>query len=197
MKIKQHIERCIGPIHSVFHETHSSGFPIDLYCVAPTAERNFYTFVTSGMSRFPMNMPAELSRYRFAELMICLPPEWDFHQSWPIDWLKRLAKIPHEQKTFLLPGTTVPNGMPPRPFAENTELCCALISFPATMEEESFFYLPMNEEEGIFFYAFVPIYQEEFAIKQKLGARELLHRLNDYLVDEVLDVERVNVGLLD
>jgi hypothetical protein len=200
-QFEKHIERYIGPIQGVFRQTQPSEIPIDLYCVAPTLDRNFYTFITSGMSRFPMNVPTELSRYRFAELMLCLPPEWELNSqdpndSWPIDWLKRLARIPHEQQTFLLPGTTIPNGMPARPFAENTELCCALISFPETIDDEQFFYLPMNEEEGIYFFTFVPIYQEEFEIKQKFGARELLNRLGDYLVDELLDVERVNVGLL-
>ena len=49
---------------------------IDVHWVQPTPKRPYHTLVTSGMSDKPMTVPAGAEHLRFAELMLCLPPEW-------------------------------------------------------------------------------------------------------------------------
>ncbi|SEO83260.1 Suppressor of fused protein (SUFU) [Paenibacillus sp. OV219] len=74
-RITEHVEKYIGPVQTVFHELASDLVHIDILIVAPTKERNFYTLITCGMSDEPMTVPAGAEAYRYAELMICLPPD--------------------------------------------------------------------------------------------------------------------------
>ena len=41
-----------------------------------------------------------------------------------------LARLPHQYDSFLSYGHTIPTGDPPVPYADDTELCCALILVP-------------------------------------------------------------------
>jgi Suppressor of fused protein (SUFU) len=136
--IEGHIEKHIGKIETVMHEIVSDLIHIDVHIVEPTAERNFYTLITSGMSDLPMTVPDECEEFKFAELLICLPASWDMPKVydtmadeehwWPIRCLKYLARFPHEYDTWLCENHTIPNGDPPEPFAGNTRLCCGLSS---------------------------------------------------------------------
>ena len=68
-----------------------------------------------------MNVPDGWEDYRYAEMMICLPPDWNMDQRawnderhyWPIRLLKTLARLPHEYNTWLSDCHTMPNGDPP------------------------------------------------------------------------------------
>jgi hypothetical protein len=55
---------------------------------------------------------------------------------WPIRLLKGLGRLPHEYSTFLWYGHTIPNGDPPEPYAEGTNLCCALITPPVLAPDD-------------------------------------------------------------
>lgn len=200
--ISNHIEKHVGKISVVFHEIISDLVHIDVYAVAPTQERNFWTFVTSGMSNRAMSMPKGLETYRFAELLICLPASWpvsneafkDENNYWPIRWLKNLARLPHEYNTWLCYGHTMPNGDPAKPFANNTKFSCMMISLPETVDDpEGFFELKVNESKSIYFYSVVPIYKEETDFKIKRGADELLERFQQNAINELVDVRRKNV----
>src|SRR4051794_18154576 len=128
--VSDHVEQHFGTVDHVLHELVSPYVHVDLHVVMPTKQRPAITVVTSGMSQ--RAMPGGL----YAELMVLLPPSWptEGHPSfesdesyWPFGLLKQLARLPHEFKTRLWQGHTVPNGDPPRPYARNTELCGALI----------------------------------------------------------------------
>jgi hypothetical protein len=74
--------------------------------------------------------------------MICLPPDWpleivsqkDVRHYWPIYLLKMLARFPHQFNTWLWCGHTMPNGDPVEPYADNTQLCCALLMSPVRFD---------------------------------------------------------------
>lgn len=202
-QISDHIERHVGKIEMVYHELVSDLVHLDVHWIAPAPERNFHTLVTSGMSDRPMTVPEGCEELRYAELMLCLPPEWpmsrdstepfeDERNYWPIRWLKMLARLPHEYQTWLGPGHTVPNGDPPTPFAPNTELCCFIILRALTVPEE-FYELRIHPEKTIQFWTAVPLYREEMEFKLKKGLDPLLDRLGAADVSEVLDVNRKNV----
>lgn len=99
--IVDHIEEYLGPIATTFHELVSDQVHIDIHIIAPTPERDFYTLITSGMSDKPMTVPEGGEDFKYAELMICLPREWDISEKgienannyWPMEWLKKTWPI--------------------------------------------------------------------------------------------------------
>lgn len=202
--IGDHIEKHIGKIEIVMHEIASDLVHIDVHIVEPAAERPFYTLITSGMSDLPMTVPEGAEEFRFAELLICLPADWDMpnvydtmtdeERWWPIRWLKYLARFPHEYDTWLGQGHTIPNGDPPMPFAVDTQLCCALLMPPLLFGDE-FMSLKISESKTINFYALLPLYKEEMEFKLKRGGEKLYDRFDQEGINELLDINRKNVCL--
>jgi hypothetical protein len=203
-RIEAHIAQHIGAPESVLHEIVSDLVHIDIQLVPPTQERDFYTLVTTGMSDLPMQTPAGLEDYRYAELLICLPPNWripalyqldaDEADYWPIRWLKFLARFPHEYDTWLWASHTLPNGDPPQPFAAGTRLSAALLDIPLLFSEE-FLTLEVRPGKIVHFLSFIPIYREELDLKQHAGYDALIDLLNKAGVTELLDPKRKNVAL--
>lgn len=195
--ISNHIEKHLGEVEGVFHELISDMVHVDVHCVRPTEERPFHSLVTSGMSDRPMNAPDELSEFSYAELMVCLPPEWplteedfeDENNYWPVRWLKQLARFPHEYETWLFEGHTVPNGDPPEPFADNTGFCGWLI-FPPLLAPDEFSELKVSEEKTIYFFSIWPLYEGEMNLKLAKGTEKLLEKFAANQVCEVIDSDR-------
>jgi hypothetical protein len=204
-RIVQHVTRYIGVPEKVYHEVESDLVHLDVLVVYPEEGRDYWTLVTSGMSDLPMNTPEGLEEQRYAELMICLPRSWKLPVDkedwagtgeevyWPIYWLKTLARMPHALETWLGEGHTVPNGDPPEPYAKGTKLCCAMLMTPS-IAAEGFGELEIDAEKKVHFYAVVPIYKEEMALKLKQGTAALIEKLHSAGVNEVLGVKRKNVG---
>jgi len=201
--IADHVIQHIGPITNVFHEIQSDIVQIDLLVVGPQENRPFTTLVTCGMSDRPMPIPIEdpedlarVPELRFAELLVCLPPDWplspqDFQQEenyWPVRWLKRLARLPHQHDGWLGLGHTIPNGDPPRPFAPNTPFCCWLIDQPVLMPDTA--RKLRVKEKVINLYSIVPLYQDEMALKLKSGSGSLSKLLDHAKVSELIDCTR-------
>jgi hypothetical protein len=201
-RIGAHIEKYVGKVDFVFHELLSDLVHVDVHMVPPTPERNFHTLVTSGMSDRPMSPPRDLAECRFAEMMICLPPDWPLSQEdfkddnhyWPIRWLKTLARLPHEYNTWLWCSHTVPNGDPPQPFAGNTQMCCALILEPLLFDE-GMATVQVRPGKTVQFLTFVPLYREEMQLKLDEGFDALIDHLEAGEVTELLDVQRPNTCL--
>jgi hypothetical protein len=199
-RITQHIEQYCGPVGNVFHELVSDRVHIDVHQVPPTKERPYWTLVTSGMSDRPMNAPEQVAECRFAELMLCLPPNWPLDEAslkdgrnyWPIYVLKLLARFPHQFNTWLWWGHTLPNGDPAEPYADNTQLCCALLLTPMRFPEE-FGQLKIDDEKTIHFFSIVPLYKEEMELKLEKGTEALFDGFDKHQVNELLDPKRVNV----
>lgn len=105
---EEHFAKYIGPIHSVFHEILSDLIHVDVHYIKPSEKHNYHTLFTTGMSYLPMSTPERLEEYQYAELVVCLPPDWpisdealrDNKYYWPIRWLKMLARFPHEYETL-------------------------------------------------------------------------------------------------
>jgi hypothetical protein len=137
---------------------------IDAYIVKPSTQFPYLRLVTSGMSDLRMNVPEELDVPEFLELMVTLPPEWkvdsesfnDENWYWPVRLLKFLARFPHQYSTWLGYGHTIPNEDPPKPYAPNTRLCCALI-LPSPTVPEKFISLEISPEKTIYFLAVLPL----------------------------------------
>ena len=197
--IADHIEEQLGPIDYVFHELVSEYVHIDVHRIPPQKNRPYYTLVTSGMSEQPMTVPNGAESLRFAELMICLPPNWplsmeDFRDErnyWPIRLLKVLARLPHEFRTWLGMSHSVPNGEPPRPYAPDTKFSSAVLVPPLTCPD-AFRTFQLDEDQTIHFYAVLPLYPEELECKLQQGMNVLIDRLDSARVTELVNPRRKN-----
>jgi hypothetical protein len=200
-KISNHIETHVGPISMVWHEVLSDLVHIDVHEVAPTADRPFWTLVTSGMSDLPMHAPAGCEDRAFAELMICLPKDWKMSQDdfkneryyWPVRWLKILARFPHEYKTWLSWGHTMPNGDPAQILHETVPFDCMLLLRPKTVSTD-FWQLPVRNNKTIHFLALFPLYPGETILKLKKSADEIESRFERQKISEILDSKRRDVS---
>jgi hypothetical protein len=208
--IAEHVIKHVGPITDVFHEVTPDIVQIDLLVVGPREEKPFTTLVTCGMSdramRVPIEDPDDLARIpelRYAELLLCLPPDWpltpdafkDESNYWPIRWLKRLARLPHQMDAWLGLGHTIPNGDPPRPFAGNTTFSGWLVDGPVL-------FAPAVQklraaDKAINFYSIVALYEEEMTLKLRKGSGAISHLLDRAKVSELVDVNRQNVAIVN
>jgi hypothetical protein len=198
--IRAHIERHLGPIQQVFNQWADESLPISVQHVAPVETRPVHTLVTLGMSARAMDVPAQEESPAFLELMMTLPEHWKLDAessqeeewSWPIRLLQSLASRPHKSAGWLGWGHIVPNGEPPRAYAQTTKQCAALI-VPSLLVPTSFYELA-TAEKTITFYAVVPIYEEEWALSRASGTQVLLERIVDQDMNDVLDPKRKNVA---
>jgi Suppressor of fused protein (SUFU) len=105
-------QELFGAFDFVVHEVIPFVPHVDVYQFPPTDARPFYTFVTGGMSDLPMNSPEELGPdFRRVELVFYAAenkPEYP-------ELLRRLAHFPHDARTWIHWGHTMPNGTPPHP----------------------------------------------------------------------------------
>lgn len=202
-----HIEKHIGPIANVFQEAESNTVRLDIFIVAPQPHRDFYTLLTCGMSERAMKVPlfnpediALIPELKFAELMLCLPPDWpltpdtfsDESNYWPIRWLKRIARLPHIYDSHLGLGHTIPNGDPPKPFANNTQFVCWTVDEPVLSAKE--FVKLRGKDKIVNYYSIVPMYLEEMEFKLREGTAILNKRWDDEKVNELIDVNRKNTS---
>src|SRR3954468_8247346 len=75
-EIERHLTRFFGAPSTVFHEIVSEKIHLDIHIISPRPERNWWTLFTTGMSALPMTAPPEAEEFRYAELVLALPPEW-------------------------------------------------------------------------------------------------------------------------
>lgn len=108
-----------GKYDTVLHELVPLIPHIDVYRFPPSGERNFFTFVTGGMSDLAMNAPLELgAEYRRAELVFYSSENREDYS----ELLRRLAHFVHDNTTWLHWGHTMPNGQPSEPLFDTESL---------------------------------------------------------------------------
>ncbi len=86
---------------------------------------------TQGMATRPIPTDSGQEELRFVEIEMALPQGWPTgdemlktdEAAWPVQWLRRLAYHPHQDEPPIGKLFFYPNGSPPKPFANNTEMC--------------------------------------------------------------------------
>jgi hypothetical protein len=200
--LEAHLDAHLGSNAGVWHELISDVVHIDILVYPPTDERNFFVLVTMGMSDLPMNAPPEMAAFQYAELMLCLPANWPMTQEafedennfWPIHWLKRLARLPHEYNSWLSYGHTIPNGDPAEPFAPNTKLS-GVVLLPPTQFGDEFDTVKLEGDEVMHLWAIIPLYDAEMDLKLKKGVEALFDGFDQHDVSELLNPQRPNTVL--
>ena len=114
-------ERLFGKPLSVSHEVFPLVPHIDVYTFKRTlGDKDVYSFVTGGMSDLEMTLPrrADKDVPRRVELIFyCSEPREEY-----ISTLRWVAHFPHDSKSWLGHGHTMPNGNPPVPLWGSKEL---------------------------------------------------------------------------
>ena len=182
--IEQHIQNTFGDFENVFHELVSPDIHVDICVVPPSKERDYYTLVTMGMGAHRMHVPEELAEYKLerAELVIALPPDWKLDGEsmeeerwyWPIGLLKVLARLPIASNTWLGFGHTMDKQSP---FAEDTELCAALLVGPQDVVWNGGEVCTLPSGEVVNFYQVIPLYRNEMEYKMEHDADALLKKM--------------------
>lgn len=194
------IARHLGPAANVFHELVSETIHVDVHVVSPAEDDDAWTLYTTGMSDLPMSVPEGSDAPRFIELMLRLPASWQLSQEafaderwyWPVRWLKMLARLPHEYRTFLGDGHTIPNGDPPVPIAD-TRFVGFVVGAPASLPDDDDVARTPDGKE-IHLHAIYPLFADEMDFKLQRGWGELAERLGAADVTDVVDPARASVA---
>ena len=173
---------------------------VDVQVIPPNDKRNFTTLVTMGMSDRPMNPPRERAEFRYAELLLVLPPEWPVTGSkadqwpwrWPADWLQGLARLPHRYNSWSFLYHTFSNGDPPKPYGEGINFVGGFLGFAASFHPD-IAKAEIAPDKTVYFFAAIPVYAEEMAFKQQNGGEALARKLWAAGVHDRLDVRRKSV----
>jgi len=201
------LEEFLGQNSFVWHEIVSDKVHIDVLAFSPSTGRNFWTFVTSGMSDLPMEVPEAVQDPKavsYSELVISLPADWfetdedgsipdrvlrDGERYWPIRELKWTARFPHEYGTWIWLGHSIPNGDPAEPFADNTTMSGVVLLPLITWPEEKLSFR-RSDGERVNFLGIYPVYDDEMRLKLERGTEALETAFAGARVTEVLDISR-------
>ena len=199
-EILKHVTNYFGPIKNTITETvPGSNVSVNIHIIPPSMNNDFVTLITTGMCDEPMDYSKEESVFKYAELLLKLPSSWivekdnmkDQNNYWPLGWLRKVAHIPHIYNGWLEEGVIIPNGEPPQPFASDTKLSCILVCRP----KEPGLDKVQTKQGNINIYALIPIYEEERNLALEKGYEYLLEKMSEKDISDVLDIQRVNVGI--
>ncbi|MEM8816692.1 MAG: suppressor of fused domain protein [Pseudomonadota bacterium] len=192
------MEKHIGAIERIYQEPAGRDFPLELLHVAPQTKRPFHVFVTRGVSNRAMRVPREMEEFARAELLLALPAAWPVageaneNHDWPLQWLRRIGRLPYEFDTWIGWGHSIPNGDPPAPIAD-TGFAGVCLAPPYWLKPE-FFQLKTALGETVCFYDLVPVYADELALKLNEGFGELEKCFEKAATGFILDVNRKSVA---
>lgn len=190
LELERHIEKYAGPIELRWE---------NLLVVRATEQRDCHLVVTDNLSDAPM--PTSKPEWQWAELCALLPADWpldpeiwqnDINFGWPMRELQRIARFSRETGTWLGFGHSIPNGRPPKPFAPTTKQCASFLIPPLEMPEK-FARLRLENGEILNFWAILPIYENELAVKVNQKAPTLIEKLTNKGVSDVINPARDDV----
>lgn len=173
------------------------GLPIAIHVARGAQDFPDMALFTTGMSRQAMNVPAGDEKLRYAELSIRLPRDWPLDMEslrnsenrWPIDWLKKCARYPHDHNTWLGGSAVIiSNGEPPQRLAPHTPFTAVLLII---LDEA----VALPDGEEIQIYQMIPLYSEERDLEQRQGISALLEAFDRRGVSWTVDLHRTNVAL--
>ena len=190
-KVIQYIEKNFGKIDSII-ECEELDIKIDICVILPKKNQDFITLVSLGMGNITM-CDGTVDICSKAELVLYLPKDWDMNKldqesHWPIEYLRKLARLPFIENTCLGNGHLVLNG---KPFTPNTKMN-SFILMDAIYEGSSECCM-IEDNEALSFYLLFPLYPEESDYREIMGMKGLINLLENTSL--VLDTQRPNYAL--
>lgn len=203
-EVTAHFEKLFpGRKSGVLQEVVSEYVRLEVHILRPTAEQDFFVLYTTGMSDRPMSIPQDIpekdrERLELAELYMMLPGDWKLVEGesptqevyWPILLMKFLARFPHEYKTWLAGGHTVPNGPDYEPYDPATAMGGTVLVGGG---EGTLGHLDAQDGRRINLLCVMPAYKEEIEYKLKYGMEALDKLFQEQEVGPVLDLRRPNL----
>jgi len=185
-------EKLFGKALSVSHELLPQVPHIDVYTFKRTFKRSLgdqivCPLVTGGMSDLQMTMPrgAKDSPQRVELIFYCEEPRDEY-----IETLRWVAHFPHDSKSWLGHGHTMPNGNPPVPFWGSAELDTLLFMPPIVTKDQT---LPEELKLGgeeVHFLWLVPLTTAECNFKLEKGFEAILGLFQQHRHPHVFDPNR-------
>jgi len=164
--------RLFGQIRDVSMEAHPLVPRVDVHTYFRTGANGarVCTLATAGMSDLAMNIPAGADVPRRVELIFyCSEPSAEY-----IETLRWLAHFPHDQKTWIGSGHTVPNGNPPAPFWGSSVLDTILLLPPLVKRDRTLAQELILGGDPVHFLWVVPLTSAECNLKLKKGTDAIL-----------------------
>ena len=190
IEIIKFIEENFGKVEEIY-EIGYDNFYLDVAQINPTKEKPYYTLITLGMGEYKMYNQNNENFSSFAELIISLPPDWNFddkNYTWAIDELIQLTYIPFTY-FFAYEWGHLENNF--EPFSSNTKLSAVTLLYPEMKKENSG--LLKLENRNLQFYQIVPLYDEEYTFALKNGMKNLLLLDVEKKISFVIDMNREKV----
>jgi hypothetical protein len=159
--------------------------------IPPSPGRKYVTLFTTGLSSYPMQVPAGKEKYSRAELFIQLPPTWKYRLyedpiwGWPHHWLRTMAQYPEDQNTWFGGPALVVNVN--EPVIPNTDFTHMLLFAERQMTSRA--------GDTIWMYRLTPLYREEAELEQREDLATLFNAFDRESVPFVVDLHRKNVAL--
>jgi hypothetical protein len=181
-------ERFFGKVRGVFEEALPLIPRVDVHAYSRRGPGGFNvcTLVTSGMSDLEMDVPVAAPR-RVELIFYCSELQQEY-----VETMRWLAHFPHDQKTWIGSGHTIPNGNPPEPFWGSSVLDTFLLLPPivtrdATLPDE----LILGGEPVHFLWA-VPLTTPECNLKLEQGTDAILDLFDRNRHSHVFDPNRLS-----
>lgn len=190
IEIIKFIEENFGKVEEIY-EIGYDNYYLDVAQINPTKEKPYYTIITLGMGEYKMYNQNNENFSSFAELIISLPPDWNFddkNYTWAIDELIQLTYIPFTY-FFAYEWGHLENNF--EPFSSNTKLSAVTLLYPE-MKKENLGLLKL-ENRNLQFYQIVPLYDEEYTFALKNGMKNLLLLDVEKKISFVIDMNREKV----
>lgn len=132
---EQVYKELFGEAQSIYHEVFPLVPHIDVHTYMRSGSKgNVFALVTSGMSDLPMHVPRPAGKaapHRVELVFYCSEPKKEY-----LETLRWVARFPHDQKTWLSFGHTMPNGNPPAPFW-GSEILDTLLFMPTIVNRDA------------------------------------------------------------
>jgi hypothetical protein len=183
-------QRFFGTAVNISHEVLPLIPHIDVHVYSrELSGRGCSTLVTSGMGDVEMRLPARAkdAPKRVELILYCSEPRQEY-----IDTMRWLAHFPHDNKTWLSFGHTVPNGNPPAPFWGSSVLDTILL-LPTVVKRDAT--LPQELKlagEPVHFLWVVPLTTAECELKLSKGLDAILELFEQHRHPPVFDPNRTS-----
>jgi hypothetical protein len=172
---------------------------IDVYWIKPNLpDRPYSILMTCGVSRFPLNIPEDAITAPYIELVMTLPPDWfsetnearNQEELWPIHHLMSIGKIPYRNKTWLGFGHTISWSPEGKECFPGTDFISTILA-PNFSYPESFATIE-GESKTIKLFTAMPLYPEELELKMEEGSNALFDKFEEFGLEDMVDLKRVN-----
>lgn len=173
------------------------GMSVAINAIRPNDEHPYLVLFTNGMSERPMNVPPGQEAWRYAELVMHLPADWQHPREangdpqwlWPVHWLRKTAYHPHLNDTWLgLPAAIVSSADPPEPLGPNTKQTCLLL-----VPNFANLGAPLQREDGgqVHFFTVVPLFTDERDYELMHGMKGFFEQFIAKRVPMIVDIHRL------